>query len=93
MFCIYCGVVCTPDANCCLGCGQRTDLDFVVENSRSSVDELIRTYFHRGYPYHVIVGLLEKRDGIQMHVRTFQRKFTELGLKRKYANYASTALA
>ena len=57
------------------------------------MDELITTYFHRGYPYNVIVDLLEKHDGLQMHVQTLKRKRRELGLKRMNANYANTALA
>ena len=82
-----------PDANFCLVCGERIDLNVVVENSRSSVDELITMYFHLGYPNNVIVGLLEKHDRIQMHVRTLKRTLRELSLKRKNANYANTSLA
>ena len=33
------------------------------------------------------MGLLEKQDGVQMHVRTLKRKLEDLGLKRKAANH------
>ena len=48
-------------------------------------DEVIMHYFHRGlsYPYDVIVGLLEKREGLQMCVRTLKRRLRSLGLKGK----------
>ena len=46
-----------------------------------------RGYPNREYPYQAIVGLLEKQDGVQMHVRTLKRKLKDLGLKRKAANY------
>ena len=54
---------------------------------QASVDELIQVYFHREYPYQAIVGLLEKQDGVRMHVRTLKRKLKDLGLKRKAANH------
>ena len=42
----------------------------------SSVDKenLLKEYFHRGYPYAAIFSLLEKRHGIRMHVRMLERK-------------------
>ena len=46
-------------------------------------DEVITHYFHRGYPYDAIVGLLKKREGLQMCVRTLERRLRSLGLKRK----------
>ena len=58
-----------------------------VTEREASVDELIHGYFHRGYPYQAIVGLLEKQDGVRMHVRTLKRKLKDLGLKRKAANH------
>ena len=39
-------------------------------------------YFHHGYPYDAIVGLL-RRDGFAISVRTLKRKLVELGLSRK----------
>ena len=66
-------------------CGDR--LQENVTEREASVDELIQGYFHRGYPYQVIVGLLEKQDGVRMHVRTLKRKLKDLGLKRKAANH------
>jgi len=53
----------------------------------ASVDELIKGYFHRGYPYQAIVGLLEKHDGVRIHVRTLKRELRDLGLKRKAGNH------
>ena len=55
----------------------------------SSVDkeELLKEYFHRGYPYAAIVSLLEKRHGIRMRVRTLKRKLKELGLKRRRGDF------
>ena len=46
-------------------------------------DEVITHYFHRGYPYDVIVGFLQKRERLQMCVRTLKRRLGYFGLKRK----------
>ena len=51
--------------------------------AEKDIDEVITHYFHRGYPYDVTVGLLEKREGLQMCVRTLKRRLRSLGLKRK----------
>ena len=71
MFCSFCGIGDVQESICdkC-----------VVEKD---IDEVITHYFHRGYPYDVIVGLLEKREGLQMCVRTLKRRLRSLGLKRK----------
>ena len=47
------------------------------------VNEVIKRHFHRGYPYDAIVGLLKKREGLQICVRTLKRRLRCLGLKRK----------
>ena len=49
--------------------------------------KLLEEYFHRGYPYQVIVDLLEKLHGVQMHVRTLKRRLKALGLRRKETDY------
>ena len=71
MFCSFCGIGDVQESICdkC-----------VVEKD---IDEVITHYFHRGYPYDVIVGLLEKREGLQMCVRTLKRRLRSLGLKTK----------
>ena len=51
--------------------------------AEKDVNEVIKHYFHRGYPYDAIVGLLKKREGLQMCVRTLKRRLRCLGLKRK----------
>jgi len=51
--------------------------------AEKDIDEVITHYFHRDYPYDVIVGLLEQREGLQMCVRTLKRRLRSLGLKRK----------
>jgi len=84
MFC-SCGKNCPPEAKYCHQCGDRLKQN--VTEQEASVDELTEGYFHRGYPYQAIVGLLEKNDGVWMHVRTLKRKLRDLGLKRKAANH------
>ena len=71
MFCSFCGI----------GGVQESICDKCV--TEKEIDEVITHYFHRGYPYDVIVGLLEKREGLQMCVRTLKRRLRSLGLKRK----------
>ena len=85
MFCSSCGQNCPLEAEYCHKCGNRLQQN--ATEREASVDELIEGYFHRGYPYQVIVGLLEKQDGVRMHVRTLKRKLKDLGLKRKAANH------
>lgn len=71
MFCSFCGI----------GEVQESICDKCV--AEKDIDEVITHYFHRGYPYDAIVGLLEKREGLQMCVRTLKRRLRSLGLKRK----------
>ena len=85
VFCSSCGENCPLEAKYCHKCGDR--LQHNATEGAAIVDELIKGYFHRGYPYQAIVGLLDKQDGVQMHVRTLKRKLRDLGLKRKEANH------
>lgn len=70
MFCIFCGVEGVINGICdeC--------------SSEKNVEDLITHYFHYGYPYDAIVGLLKKR-GVDMCVRTLKRRLMSLGLRRK----------
>ena len=71
MFCSFCGIG-EVQGSICDKCGAEKDLD-----------EVRTHYFNRGYPYDVIVGFLEKSEGLQMCVRTLKRRLRSLGLKRK----------
>ena len=44
---------CSSTANFCHQCGQQLNLSQVSNKAASSVDkeELLKKYFHRGYPY------------------------------------------
>ena len=73
----------------CPGCGKNTNFDrdtsgTYCENcsSEQGITKLISDYFHRGYPYGAIVGLLSAA-GVQISVRTLKRRLRSLGLKRK----------
>ena len=63
MFCCSGGSECSSSANFCTHCGHQIN-DAIEQTSTDSVDveELIKEYFHRGYPYNAIVGLLEKQN-------------------------------
>lgn len=76
MLCPVCDVDNDSLAHFCYGCGANLD------NITDSTDSLITLYFHRGYRYNDIVGMLHKL-GISMHVRTLKRKLQEMGLKRR----------
>jgi len=56
MFCIFCGAGEAPNS-ICEKCAAQKD-----------IDDVIKHYFRRGYPYDAIVGLLEKREGLHMCV-------------------------
>ena len=91
MFCNSCGAECSSSAKFCEQCGHQIN-EAVEQTSKKAanaveVKELITEYFHRGYSYNAIVGLLEKLDGVRIHVRTLKRKLKELGLKRRGCNY------
>ena len=69
MFCIFCGAgVADSICNEC--------------SAKRIVEQLITHYFHCGYPYDAIVGLLKKKD-IRMCVRTLKRRLRSLGLSKK----------
>ena len=70
MFCIFCGAEGVAD-NICDEC-----------STERNVEQLITHYFHCGYPYDAIVGLLKKKD-IHMCVRTLKRRLRSLGLRKK----------
>ena len=70
MLCIFCGAGEARNSICEKGAAEK------------DMDDVIKPYFHRGYPYSAIVGLLEKR-GLHMCVRTLKRRLRSLGLKRK----------
>ena len=57
MFCRSCGMECPSTANFCHQCGQQLNLNQVSNKAVSSVDKekLLKKYFHRGYPYAVLV--------------------------------------
>lgn len=97
MFCSSCGTACAADANFCYQCGRQLmrvglrhfscvncglETSQQGETCKKCVDDTITEYFHRGYPYNAIVGLL-KRQGISMVLRTLKRKLQDLGLSRR----------
>ena len=57
MFCRSCGMECPSTANFCHQCGQQLNLNQVSNKAVSSVDKekLLKKYFHRGYPYAVLI--------------------------------------
>ena len=66
----------------CPGCGNNTGTYCENCSSEQGITKLISDYFHRGYPYGAIVGLLSAA-GVQISVRTLKRRLRSLGLKRK----------
>ena len=92
MYCFSCGTVCAEDANYCHMCGE--NLSNIQQNIRSCVgcctnqlcetciSHKINNYFHLGYPYQAIIGLL-KKDGVSISLSTFKRRLKELGLSRR----------
>lgn len=78
MFCSSCLSNNTvDDANYCSLCGAKLEENIYAQ---------IKTYFNKGYRYEVIVDLLRKFHGSDMHVRTLKRKLQEMGLKRRNNN-------
>ena len=69
----------------CSLCGRSVAHETVCDRciTGKSIDDVITHYFRRGYPYDAIVGLLKKREGLQMCVRTLKRRLKSLGLRRK----------
>ena len=75
MYCSFCGA----SESSGIICDKCTDDE--------DVDNLITIYFDKGYPYDAIVGLLNKKEGLHMCVRTLKRRLHSLGLRRK-GNFA-----
>ena len=91
MFCFSCGVVCAQDANYCHICGENLLIlqDNIPSctcvtnsNQQTCICHRISHYFHLGYPYQAIVGLL-KKDGVSLSLSTLKRRLRELGLSRR----------
>ena len=57
MFCSSCSMECPSTANFCHQCGQQLNLRQVLNKAASSVEKkkLLTKYFHRGYPYAVLI--------------------------------------
>ena len=85
MFCSSCGAACAFGANFCHLCGWRIAVQ--DEDVMDNLENKIKHYFQRGYPYKVIVSLLTKQHGIAINVRTLKRKLKEYGLRRRGVNY------
>lgn len=71
-YCTCCGVGLSLPTSVCEKC--TSDID---------VNKAITSYFHRGYPYEVIVSIIDKQMGFRMCVRTLKRRLQSLGLRRK----------
>ena len=69
----------------CTFCGANEASESICDKclAEQDVDNVIKHYFHRGYPYDAIVGLLNKKEGLHMCVRTLKRHLKSLGLRRK----------
>ena len=77
----------------CPSCGQKSDFESAKycfncgEKLSGDIYSLIESYFHGGYRYEAIFGLLSKFHGINIHVRTLKRKLQEMDLKRRYNSF------
>ena len=69
----------------CTLCGSSESFRSICDKCliEKDVDELVKCYLHRGYPYDAIVGLLEEQEGLYMCVRTLKRRLQSLVLRRK----------
>ncbi|CAB4042456.1 Hypothetical predicted protein, partial [Paramuricea clavata] len=56
----------------CNNCGNRVDTE----------KEIIQHYFHRGFPYDVILDFLSKH-GISISLRTLKRRLQKYGLRKR----------
>ena len=70
-------------------CHRKRDMD---EDSEQNLEELIVTYFRRGFLYEDILKLLKKRCDITFSIRTFHRIIKELNLKRKNVSFLTNEL-
>jgi len=93
MFCSHCSAeVFSTAANFCYSCGNELQRQRNEDKqSGKPLNDLITEMFHRGYPYDVIVSLLEKQ-GHKMHVRTLKRKLSDLRLRRKGNNFEESEI-
>ena len=62
------------------------------EDSEQNLEELIVTYFRRGFLYEDILKLLKKRCDITFSIRTFHRIIKKLNLKRKNVSFLTNEL-
>ena len=69
-------------------CHHKRDMD---EDSEQNLEELIVTYFRRGFLYEDILKRLKKRCDITFSIRTFHR-IIELNLKRKIVTLLTNEL-
>ena len=70
-------------------CHVKRDMD---EDSEQNLEELIVTYFRRGFLYEDILKLLKKRCDITFSIRTFHRIIKKLNLKRKNVSFLTNEL-
>jgi len=93
MFCSHCSAeVFSTAANFCYPCGKELQRQRSEDKqSGKPLNDLITEMFHRGYPYDVIVSLLEKQ-GHKMHLRTLKRKLSDLRLRRKGNNFEKSEI-
>ena len=70
-------------------CHHKRDMD---EDSEQNLEELIVTYFRRGFLYEDILKLLKKRCDITFSIRTFHRIIKKLNLKRKNVSFLTNEL-
>ena len=67
----------------------KRDMD---EDGEENLEELIVTYFRRGFLYEDILKLLKKRCDITFSIRTFHRIIKKLNLKRKNVSFLTNEL-
>ena len=61
-------------------------IDIVAPND-NRMEEVLKTYFTKGYSYDKILQLLAKYHETHISLRTLQQKLYNLGLKRRNINY------
>ena len=70
-------------------CHLKRDMD---EDSEQNLEELIVTYFRRGFLYQDILKLVKKRCDITLSIRTFHSIRKGLKLKRKNVSFLTNEL-
>ena len=63
------------------------------EDREQKLEELVVTYFRRGFLYEDILKLLKKRCDITFSIRTFYRIIKELNLKKKNVRFRQMTLS